>query len=710
MKAASATRRIALAGNPNTGKSTLFNRLTGGRARVANYPGLTVEKESGTFRLSKSGLVELVDVPGTYSLSARSAEERIAMLAIAGLDSEPRPDAVLLIVDATSLERNLYLALQIVELGVPTVIAVNMVDMLAERNLTIDAQELARRLGIPVVPISAKSTDSLAPLLEALDDVLETPGIGVSGAEWMPKAGPLSEDLEAVGQSLPATWCEGPAVRRSALAAWALASIDDQDEFTDIPLDLRRAVRDRRGLARAAGRDLDLDLTRMRYGWIDQNAAHFVRRRAGGAVTSTDRIDRVLLHPLVGFGVFLLVMGIVFQSLFSWSNPAIGWIESVFASVRDYLAGVLPPSLVTEFLLDGVIEGVGSVLVFLPQILLLFFFLALMEDSGYLARVAVLMDRVMRSIGLHGKAFVPMMSGFACAVPAILATRTMERRRDRLLTMLVIPLMTCSARLPVYTLIIAALFPPDRLFGLLPMQGLLMVCLYVFSTCMALVVAGVLGKTLVRGPRIPLLMELPPYRMPHWLSVARKMLTRSRMFVTEAGGIILVCTIVMWFGLTFPRAAQVETTADTGTSSAAALEGSYAGRLGRAIEPVLEPLGFDWKIGIGLVGAFAAREVFVSTMGVVYGLGEDQDEQSMGLQGHIRAEMRADGKPVYTPLVGISLMAFFALACQCMSTLAIVRRESNSWKWPAFLFAYTLVLAWGTSFFIYQGGRMLGLG
>jgi ferrous iron transport protein B len=410
----------------------------------------------------------------------------------------------------------------------------------------------------------------------------------------------------------------------------------------------------------------------------------------------------------------------VFQSLFSWADPAIGLVETVFGTLKGWTTAMLPEGLLAEFVASGLIEGVGSVLVFLPQIMLLFLFIGLMEDSGYMARVAYLMDRLMKLIGLHGRAFVPMMSGYACAVPAILSTRTMERRRDRLITMMVIPLMTCSARLPVYALIIGALFPPSRVLGFLPVQGLLMVGMYLFSTIMALVVAAVLGRTLLSGERIPLLMEMPPYRLPHWPSVVRMMWRRSASFLREAGTVILACTVIMWLLLSFPRQPELVERYDGLRAEAATqledqaleqrlgqLDSAQAGeQLGHALEPVIAPLGFDWKIGVGLVGAFAAREVFVSTMGVVYGLGEVSDD-SVGLREHIRKETYADGRPVYSPLVGLSLMVFFALACQCMSTLAVVRRETHTWRWPAFLFAYTLALAWTASFAVFQLGGLL---
>jgi ferrous iron transport protein B len=470
---------------------------------------------------------------------------------------------------------------------------------------------------------------------------------------------------------------------------------------------------------------------RGRYGWIDARIDAFLKRKGPVARSLTESIDAVLLNPVFGFAIFLTLMGLVFQSLFSWADPAMKLVESLFDALAGVVRSAVPAGLFQQFLTDGVIAGVGSIVVFLPQILLLFLFIGVLEDSGYMARVAFLMDRIMRALGLHGRAFVPMLSGYACAVPAILATRTMERQRDRTLTMMVVPLMTCSARLPVYTLIIGALFPAALAFGFIPTQGLLMVGMYLFSTLMALAAAAVLSRTMFKGKRVPLILEMPPYRFPHWPSVFRMMLQRSKAFLVTAGSVILLISIILWALLTFPRDAHLADKIAAAQASVVAqhfpaneeaehladveddlrgqaLRASYGGRLGHLIEPAIKPLGFDWKIGVGLVGAFAAREVFVSTMGVVYGVGDKVDEESTTLRAKIRAEEREDGKPVYTPLVGLSLMIFFALACQCMSTLAAVYRETKSWRWPAFLFAYMTALAWVASFVVYQGGRALG--
>ena len=728
MTVASLTRRVAIAGNPNTGKTTLFNQLTGSRGKVGNYPGVTVERQFGPLELPDGRAVELVDVPGTYSLSARSQEEQLAVQAVAGLHPLEAPDLVVCVVDATQLERNLYLVLQVVELDLPVVVALNMTDRLEATGQRIDVRAMERELDVPVVPVVANKARGLDELRRAIGEALDDPARARPGCRWQPEDPLLESDIRSTAELVPAEWSRGSEARARAFGVWALLSLDEHDELVGVPAALRDAVVRRRRLAEVSGRQLEEQLVRLRYDWIDDRARHFLRA-TGAAQSATDRIDRILLHPALGFAIFVVGMTVVFQSLFSWADPMIGVIETVVARVGGAVARVLPEGVFADFVIDGVITGVGSVIVFLPQILLLFFFVGLMEDTGYMARVAYLMDRIMKALGLHGRAFVPMLSGYACAVPAILATRTMERQRDRLLTMMVVPLMTCSARLPVYGLLIAALAPAgdERPW----MQGLLLTAMYLFSTVVALLAAAVLGRTVLRGPRTPLLLEMPPYRVPHWPSVLTMMWRQSRVFLKEAGSVILVCTIVVWVLLSFPRAGASEDDAalreapiateavdpPAGPDRVAAREAeergerlrqSWGGRLGRALEPALEPLGFDWKIGIGLVGAFAAREVFVSTMAVVYGLDEGEDETSMALRERVRQQRRPDGSKVYTPLVCLSLMVFFALACQCMSTLAVVRRETRGWRWPTFLFVYTGLLAWVASLIVYQGGRLCG--
>ncbi len=717
---AGGTRRVAIAGNPNTGKTTLFNQLTGARGKVGNYPGVTVERHEASLELEGHGAVLLVDVPGTYSLSARSREEQLALQAVAGLHPLERPDLVVCVVDATQLVRNLYLVLQLIELGLPVVVALNMSDRLAETGQTLDARALQEQLGVPCVPVVAARGQGLDELKRVLARALADPARCRPGWRWVPDDPHLVSDIRAVEKELPAEWTDGDPDRARALALWALLSLDENDELAAIPPGLRAVVARKRALAEASKRQLDEEIIRGRYAWLDARAPLFLRESAAGT-SRTDRIDRVLLHPALGFALFLALMTVVFQALFAGADPVIGWIEGLFAWLGGVAAAALPEGLLSDLVENGLVAGVGSVLVFLPQILLLFLFIGILEDTGYMARVAFLMDRVMKLLGLHGRAFVPMLSGYACAVPAILATRTMERQRDRLLTMLVVPLMTCSARLPVYGLLIAAMVPVGSAGPFA--QGLMLAGMYLFSTLIALLAAAVLGRTVLKGPRVPFLLEMPPYRMPHWPSVLRMMWEKSFVFVKEAGTVILLCTLAMWALLSFPRTAESDAVPEPATQleqtpqsagtpraeSAAALrlQQSYGGRLGHAFEPVIAPLGFDWKIGVGLIGAFAAREVFVSTMAVVYGL-EGEDESSTALRERLRSETRPDGSRLFTPLVCLSLMIFFALSCQCMSTLAVVKRETRTWRWPAFLFAYMTVLAWVASFVVYQGGRVLG--
>jgi ferrous iron transport protein B len=701
---------VAIAGNPNTGKTSLFNALTGLRGKVGNYPGVTVDRRTGTARTPRR-TVDVVDIPGCYSLLARTGEEQIAVAAIAGLDGS-RPDVVVFCVDATQVARASYLVLQALELGTRAVVALTMVD--EARHAAPDPRALGDALGCEVVVVNPRHRAGIGDPLAAVDRALDA-GAAAPSWRWAPSPA-LRARIDAVTAAVPAGWPRG-----DAIALWAMQSIEADDELSGVPDSLRAAVRGAVPDAEVA-RAVDDEVVVARWEWLDAEVTPLVRSKPDRS--RTERVDRILLHRLAGFAIFSGVMFVLFMALFAWSEPAIALIEDLFASLGDTTRDGLGDGVVTDFLVDGVINGVGSVLVFLPQILLLFFFIGLLEDCGYMARVAYLMDRIMRTMNLHGRAFVPMLSGFACAVPAVMATRTMERRRDRLLTMMVVPLMTCSARLPVYALVIGALFPAAT-YGV-STKGMLLSLMYLFSVGTALVAAWVLSRTVkpLRGRRLPFVIELPPYRLPRLRDVVRMMWEKSSAFLREAGTVILACTVVLWALLYFPRdapdasrdaAATVDAALDDDARQARDAEAagerlrhSYGGRLGQAIEPAIEPLGFDWKIGVGLIGAFAAREVFVSTMGVVYSVDDDADETSEPLREAIRNERRPDGSPVYTPLVGLSLMIFFALACQCLSTLAVVKRETGGYRWPLFLFGYMTALAWVTSFVVFQGGRLLG--
>jgi ferrous iron transport protein B len=717
-----APAQVLIAGNPNSGKSTLFNALSGGSAHVGNYPGVTVDRTTARLRLGVQD-IELVDVPGMYSLTASSPEEQLAVNALI----EGGTRAVICVVDATTLQRGLYLALQLVESGVPVVVALNMMDSAARLGLDVDTERLSQLFGVPVVPVVATKRTGLDALLAALDAELAA-GSGAQRAavEYPPE---LETDVASL-VPIVARW--RPETRPSqlrAFALWCLLSLGD-DSLQGVPDEVRRSVSDIREAAIAQGRNLDLEIIASRYAWLDAALSQSCSARDPGPSWS-ERIDRVLTHPVVGIGVFAAVMFAIFEALFAGAEPLISAIESLTAFMQSQAAAILPPGVLQDLVVEGIIAGVGNVVVFAPQILMLFLFIGFLEDSGYLARVAFVIDRVMKGVGLHGKAFVPLLSGFACAVPAVMATRTIERRRDRLVTMLALPLMSCSARLPVYILVVGTVFAGQSV-GWFSAGAVALFSMYTLSVLVTLAAAAVIRRTVLPGPAPTFVLEMPPYRWPSaqilWLNAWR----RLRIFLVDAGTIILAMTILLWALLSFPKstavtdhyAAERERVEQMETSEAEKsdalralgsqeaadqLANSLGGRFGHAIEPVIRPIGFDWRIGVGIIGAFAAREVFISTLGVVFGIGE-ADEENTPLREALRDARHADGTPVMTPLSGVSLMIFFLLACQCMSTLAVVRRESGSWKWPVFLFSYMTVLAYMASLAVYQGGQLLGFG
>jgi len=683
---------------------------------------VTVERTSAAMRLGARD-IELIDVPGMYSLTASSPEEQLAVNALI----EEKTRAVICVVDATTLQRGLYLALQLVESGVSVVVALNMMDSAERLGLRIDTERLSRLLGSPVVPVVATKRRGLDALRTALERALESQ-IDVPKPKIV-----YPPELEAdVATLVPvvARWRPETAPDQlRVLALWTLLSLDD-DSLRDVPDAVRRAVREIREAAKAQARNVDLEIISSRYAWID-DAVRQACSDQNLQPSWSERFDRVLTHPIAGLLVFSVVMFGIFEALFAGAEPFIDAIESLTAFMQVQAAAIVPAGVLQDLIVDGVIAGVGNVIVFAPQILMLFLFIGFLEDSGYLARVAFVIDRVMRGVGLHGKAFVPLLSGFACAVPAVMATRTIERRRDRLVTMLALPLMSCSARLPVYILVVGTVFAGQSL-GWFSAGAIALFCMYTLSVLVTLAAAAVIRRTILPGPAPTFVLEMPPYRWPSapvlWLNAWR----RLRIFLVDAGTIILAMTILLWALLSFPKSTdvveryavereRVEQTALPEAERAEALHSletqeaadqlanSFGGRFGHAIEPALRPIGFDWQIGVGIIGAFAAREVFISTLGVVFGIGE-ADEETKPLRQALRDARHADGTPVMTPLSGVSLMVFFLLACQCMSTIAVVKRESGSWKWPIFLFSYMTVLAYVASFVVYQGGQLLGFG
>ena len=714
--------QVLIAGNPNCGKSTLFNALSGGGAHVGNYPGVTVDRTSATLRLP-SRQVELVDLPGMYSLTATSPEEQLAVNALL----EPQTAAVVCVVDATTMQRGLYLPLQLVESGVPVVVALNMTDAAEKLGLHIDTALLAKLLGAPVVPVVATKRRGLDALRNAIDTALNADGGQRLPTLDYPPA--LEEDVARLAPAIRAWRPEATAGELRAYALWCILSLGE-DSLVGVPGLARKATAELRADALAAGRNPDLEIIAARYEWLDGVVAQACSAPDPKPPIS-ERIDRLLTHPVGGVLVFVVVMFGIFEALFAGAEPFIGAIETLTGFLQEQAAAILPAGVLQDLVVQGIIAGVGNVIVFAPQILMLFLFIGFLEDSGYLARVAFVIDRVMRSVGLHGRAFVPLLSGFACAVPAVMATRTIERRRDRLVTMLALPLMSCSARLPVYILVVGTVFAGQSL-GWFSAGAVALFSMYALSVLVTLGAAAVIRRTVLPGPTPAFVLEMPPYRWPSarilWINAWR----RLRIFLVDAGTIILAMTILLWALLSFPKSQEISASFDaeraTIAESALAddekaarlraldaqeageqLAHSLGGRFGHAIEPALRPIGFDWQIGVGIIGAFAAREVFISTLGVVFGIGET-DEESRPLREALRDARHADGTPVMTPLSGVSLMVFFLLACQCMSTIAVVRRESGSWKWPVFLFTYMTVLAYLASLAVYQGGQLLGFG
>jgi len=691
-------RQVALAGNPNCGKTTLFNAITGLRQKVGNYPGVTVEKKAGKFYGSHGEAMELLDLPGTYSLHGRSPDEEIACEVLLGERADtPRPDVVVAVLDATNLERNLYLLAQIVELRSPMVVALNMVDIAETRGLRIDTHALQEALGVPVIPTVASEKHGLVELKQALSQAMLALPRNVA-----PMPEPIEEAVKKLSSVLVGIHPERQGAAR-AEALMLLAQPHGSPRLGNEPA-LIAAVAAAQESVRAAGLDPVSDPVEARYCWAQEIVERCVHGAGGHTVTISDRLDAVMTHRVWGWVAFLAVLGLMFFCIFTVAQYPMNWINWLVDWAGGHVAAMIPAGELQSLVKDGVIAGAGSVLVFLPQILILFFFIGLLEDTGYMARAAFIMDRLMSRVGLHGKSFIPLLSSFACAIPGIMATRTIENRKDRLATIFIAPFMSCPARLPVYALLIALFFPPEQVSAW--QKAALMVAMYVTGMGAAFLTAWLFKRTVLKGETPMLLLELPPYHAPKLRSVAVQMWHRSRIFVWRVGTVILALSIVIWALARYPRPA------DPNAAPGVAISESFAGQLGHAMEPAIRPLGFDWKIGIGLVTSFAAREVFVGTMAIVHNIGEDSsgdDSKNLGaIRDALRGDRWPDGRPVFTPLVCVGLMVFYVLAMQCVSTVAVVRRETNGWRWPLFQFAYMTGLAYVASLLIYQGGRLLG--
>ena len=643
--------RLGLIGNPNTGKSSIFNLLTGLKQHIGNFPGVTVDKKHGGF--SHAGIqYELIDFPGTYSIYPRSSDEKVVYDSLINAESEIRPQALLVVVDASNLERNLLLFSQVYDLQLPTLMILNMIDLADRRNLKIDLAGLKQKFpDAEIVTTNARIKSGKNRIYKALETLNVRAGHKFNVSEIT-----SADDLEAQ---------EKETLERQALI---------RDLINDVVTEEKQEE------------------------------------------TFSSKLDKILVHPVLGYLIFGLVLITIFQFIFTFANVPMDIIDGAFALLSDYFAGVMPEGIFTDLLTQGIIPGIGGVVIFIPQIALLFFFIGILEESGYLARVVFIMDRFMRPFGLNGRSIVPLMSSVACAIPGVMAARTIPNWKERLITILVAPLMSCSARIPVYTLLIALVIPEQKVFGFMNVQGLVLFCLYLLGIVMALVVAMLLNAIILKKEKGSLILEMPTYKVPRLSNLGLTVLEKVRVFVWDAGKIILAISIILWALATYGPSDRMEKAgveADQMAQqmdlspketdqfvSSKKLENSYIGIIGKTIEPVIEPIGYDWKIGISLVTSFAAREVFVGSMATIYAV-QDESETTAPLLEKMRREKLVDGTPVYSLATGVSLMVFYVFAMMCMATLAVVKRETKSWKWPIVQVVYMGVLAYLGAYIAY---------
>ncbi len=645
------SRCLALVGNPNSGKTTLFNSLTGANFKVANYPGVTVEKKEGSITLTPNLAATIIDLPGTYALSGATLDETIVTKFLSGeLKGSTPPDLIVAVVDATNLERNLFIVSELIDIGLPIVIALNMMDSVEQQGLKIYADLLGRILDLPIVPIVARSKKGVSDLQQTITRELLHPTRSRKAFAWVPSEHTRAEQLRAQANPLTMSNLEPPVVTSIAT---------------------------------------------LRYAWIRSIVSRVVVGKAT-APAPVSRLDSVLTSKIWGLPILIAVFTLMFQSIFLWAQAPMELISSTIDSLSAFVGKNLPSGMLTRLLTEGIIPGVGNVLVFIPQIAILFFCIGVLEESGYLSRAAFLLDNFMRKVGLQGRAFIPLLSSFACAVPGILSTRTIPSRADRLTTIMIAPLMSCSARLPVYAVLIGATIPPTALWGIVSIQGLALLSMYVFGIVMACLVAVILQRVLRKQESCFFVMEIPPLRMPSLRTVIRNVYEAVFSFIKNASTIILACSVVLWFLVSYPAPKE-----DTTSNS---VEASYAGQLGKFIEPAIRPLGFNWEIGFSIIASFPAREVFVTSLATILNVQDSEETENRSLISKLQSK-KADGS--FTLLTAVSLMVFYALACQCMSTLAVCRRETGSWMWTVGMFTYMTALAYIASLITYQVGSRI---
>jgi ferrous iron transport protein B len=696
--------RVALVGNPNTGKSTLFNALTGLNQKIGNFPGVTVDKKIGYTQLPDGRRAEIIDLPGTYSLYPKSKDESIVFSVLAEKGTDLAPDLIVVILDATNLKRNLLLYTQVADLKIPVIVALNMIDLSKKAGINIDINKLAEKLGVPVIPVSARKLTGIRELKLTIS--------------YANKYALQQESIDV-----------------AAIAPQLIAAISDEIGTDNPYFALHLAHQHETLKFLSPAQSSRIEALELEHGFHSQKAQatetiaryNYINDLLYDTVTTPDtaqdesisnKIDKVLTHKVFGLIIFIGILLFMFQSIFAWSAYPMSLIESLFVWLEGTLRNVLPAGPLVNLLIDGVVAGLSGVLVFIPQIAILFAFISILEDTGYMSRVTFMMDKIMRKVGLNGKSVVPLIGGFACAVPSIMSTRTIENWKDRMITIMVTPLVTCSARLPVYTLLIALVVPNRNVWWLFNLQGLALTGMYVLSLVSAIVVAYVMKFILKGRERGYFIMELPVYRMPRWNNVLFSMYERSKTFVLEAGKVIIAVSVILWVlssygpGNRFQKIEQKYSQPQYTKSmkpdslkrviSSEKLESSYAGVLGHAIEPAIKPLGFDWKIGISLITSVAAREVFVGTMATIYSVEGDADRIESVQDKMRNAKNTNTGRPVFTLAVAFSLMMFYAFAMQCASTVAVVYRETKDWRWPAAQFAYMTVLAYAAAFLVYH--------
>ncbi len=696
---------IAVVGNPNSGKTSLFNCLTGLNQKVGNFPGVTVDKKTGSTNISENLQAAVIDLPGTYSLYPKRLDEWVSYKILLNQDKDIKADIVVVVADASNLKRNLLFCTQIIDLKLPVIIALTMMDIAKNKGIKIDIAELERELGVPVVAVNPRKNKGISQLKKVIEqttqllyhvpvrDFIENKMLAPESIVDVQKFFPDLSDYAAIHYLI-----NHESFNLNGTNQETIENIEIKHSFnptkTQAEEILQRYNRIRHIMKLAVSEPDPLQKTLF-----------------------TDRLDNILLHRRWGYVILLIVLFLLFQSVFWLAHYPMDWIDSGFAQLNSFLSSVLPQSWWSNLLLNGVLAGLSGILVFVPQIMLLFGLITLLEDTGYMARISFLTDRLMRSVGLNGKSIMPMISGFACAVPAIMSARSIENRKERLLTILITPLMSCSARLPVYTILIGLVIPRKYLFGILGLQALVMMGLYLLGLAMALFVSYVAKWFIKIKEKSFFILELPTYRSPRWKNVIQTMINKAKVFVTDAGKVIMIISLILWGLSSFGPSKRMQTVTQKyeqlkslpGANEAeldkelhaARLENSYAGILGKTIEPVIIPLGYDWKIGIALITSFAAREVFVGTMATLYSVGKD-DQNTLRLQDKMKAAKRSDGTPLYTLSTGLSLMIFYLFAMQCMSTLAIVHRETKSWKWPIIQVVYMTGLAYLMSLLVYQ--------